>query len=1454
MTPPIFISHATADKHQFVTELRETLEDHDLPVWEDVRELRGGDSLKREIADAIEAARHFIFVLSPQTQNSSWVRRELKLALEVEERRRKTDGYRVVPLLLPGVEPTALELWFDDDERLGERVNVGPGGVSEALSRILAALGERAPEAQAKPQVVKAQPLEELVLYLSDPRIVETEGKRRAQATAFLHYEPADQTKRNVGSRRFTFSAPLGPIETDRLRWYLEDYFLWPTDIFQQQAAEIEKNLPQWGQLLYQAATVAASSQEPLNAWRQASAGGERRFSVSVDSEPPEGADDKTQAAMQEAASELLSLPWELLHDGRSYLFHGKNEVRVRRRMPNRNNSDPLPLGSLPIRILLVSPRPEQTGVGYIDHRASALPLVEAIASLGELVALTILPEPTLPALEKALQDAAEAKKPFDVVHFDGHGIYDKQRGLGGLCFEDPSDADKLEERAAKIIYADKLAEIARDHRIPLVFLEACQTAMQAEAPTSVAAKLLQEGVASVVAMSHSVLVETARRFVTVFYRELAQGRRVGAAMLAGQRELHNDDWRGEIMGAGALRLQDWFVPVLFQEELDPQLVTQIPSEAAQDLARKRRKLSLGELPVLPHKFQGRSRELLALERLLYRESYAVVLGAGGEGKTTLAVELARWLVQSGRFRQAAFVSLETYTDARSVLDALAHQLLPEGKNWSVAVKGERETLQQIERALRDKPTIIVLDNWESVLPDADGNAPAPLAELLDLCAKLMEADKRTRLVCTSRERLPAPFHAPHRVRPLGRLDKRDAISLLREVMRQHKIAPKSDDPGRTPDEIAHLVEAVNRHARALTLLAPHIHSLGVNATAQDLANILARHEAEHPGERENSLYASVELSLRRLPAALRQQARALAVFHGGAQMNVLAVALGDDINDTEGARTLASALMAVGLGQDAGDEHLRFDPALPLYLLREMDAAEQEAARTRWAAGMKALTSFLYQQRSQDTALSARLTQWETPNLLALLDWVAAHAAPEETVDLARQMEELLAPLGRTPAMASATRIRERAANRLDEWSHARFNAESAAIDRLLESGNLNAAYQAAQRILHNSRAVGATAYPDAAYDLAMAHFRLGRVLWMGGAAAEALEPLAEAHSRFQALADAGATDAAHMASAAIAERGGCLLDLGRLDEAAVAYEDASKRAEKLDSKRNVAVNKLQFGTVRKNQRRYQEALDSYQEAQDSFAALGEPSMVATAWHQIGIVHRQAKSWAASEQAYQQSLTIWTQQKNAPNEAASLGELGNLYDAQSRLEEAVTCYRKAADIYARLEQDRYEGVARSNLANMLIKLHRYDEARFEMHRAIKCKQPYGHAAEPWKTWAILCNLEQAIGNALAAAEARARAIAAYRAYRADGGENMDPAARLCALVAYAFANDAAAEASAQLDKYAAQVDEPWAKALLPKLQAILRGARDPSLAADPALYYDDAAELELLLARLNGS
>jgi tetratricopeptide (TPR) repeat protein len=673
----------------------------------------------------------------------------------------------------------------------------------------------------------------------------------------------------------------------------------------------------------------------------------------------------------------------------------------------------------------------------------------------------------------------------------------------------------------------------------------------------------------------------------------------------------------------------------------------------------------------------------------------------------------------------------------------------------------------------------------------------------------------------------------------------------VEQVLAEQGLAPAETDPGQTPEEIAELVEAVNNHARALVLLAPEIARRGVAATTENLHRLLAELDKKHPGDRQNSLYASLELSLRRLPPQMREQVKTLAPFHGGAHLQVWDYVLDTGPDDVTTVQNLASALIDVGLAQAMDYGHLRLDPALPAYLWAQLAPTEQEEVQSRWAEGMGQLANFLYEQRSQDAQLAQQLGLLELPNLLALLEWAQGHTTPEEVVNLATRIEQLLAPLGQPQALARVVSLRERAAQALGGWSHARFIAERQKIERLLAGGNPQAAYNATQQLLQQCLAAGEAAYRGAPYDIAVAHFQLGRVLSQGGQAEAALTPLAEAQRRFETLAEGGDPAAAGMAFKTLTEIGDCLKGLGQLDKAATTYLESIDRAEKLDDKRGVAINRFQLGAVRRGQRRYAEALDIYDGSRQIFERLGEPGMVATAWHQIGTVHRQARQFDQAERAYRQSLGIWVQEKIPQYEAASLAELGILYDQWDRLEEAVTFHRQAADIYVELQDLAHEGAVRNNIANTLLKLSRYDEARRELQRAIECKQPFGYAAESWKTWAILYNLEQTTGNPQAAAQARQQAVAAYLAYRRAGGESQNNAAGLFRMVWQAIQQANTGEAEQTLTKYLGPDAEPRAKVVVPKLQAILAGERSLALADDPALDYDDAVELRLLLEAL---
>jgi tetratricopeptide (TPR) repeat protein len=401
---------------------------------------------------------------------------------------------------------------------------------------------------------------------------------------------------------------------------------------------------------------------------------------------------------------------------------------------------------------------------------------------------------------------------------------------------------------------------------------------------------------------------------------------------------------------------------------------------------------------------------------------------------------------------------------------------------------------------------------------------------------------------------------------------------------------------------------------------------------------------------------------------------------------------------------SLARELIATGLATPNRYNHLTLNPALCPYLrgLRgRMDAAEREALTARWVAAMREYVRFLVQQSDQNAEVAATLTVLELPNLFALLDLVQRAGDAEATIDLATRLYSLLQDAGKPRLIERVGQVRDAAAAALgDVWNHARYQTMDNRIDQQLAGGRLREAFDGAQQLLQRARAAGEHAYPGADYDLAMAHFTLARVLNTAGGAEQALPLLDEARQRFEAVAKARANKAAErMASVCFAEQGDCLRNLGRLDEAAAAYEERIRRGGELGDDRGVAVGKIQLGTVRMLQRRYPDALAAYAEARERFTQLDEPGSVATVWHQTGMVHQEAGQPEAAEDCYRKSLAINVRLGDVDGQVGTLNQLGLLYDnALGRTEEAVAFFRQAADKYVESRDQAKEGVVRSNL------------------------------------------------------------------------------------------------------------------------------------------------------------
>ncbi len=105
----VFLCHATEDK-QAAQELASAMTRLGAEIWFDEREIRVGDSIVQKIEDGLETVSHLIVLLSENSVNKPWVRKELSLALmrQLSQRAIKVLPFRLddctIPLILADIK------------------------------------------------------------------------------------------------------------------------------------------------------------------------------------------------------------------------------------------------------------------------------------------------------------------------------------------------------------------------------------------------------------------------------------------------------------------------------------------------------------------------------------------------------------------------------------------------------------------------------------------------------------------------------------------------------------------------------------------------------------------------------------------------------------------------------------------------------------------------------------------------------------------------------------------------------------------------------------------------------------------------------------------------------------------------------------------------------------------------------------------------------------------------------------------------------------------------------------------------------------------------------------------------------------------------------------------------------------------------------------------------------
>ncbi|MFP4322910.1 MAG: CHAT domain-containing protein [Anaerolineales bacterium] len=244
-------------------------------------------------------------------------------------------------------------------------------------------------------------------------------------------------------------------------------------------------------------------------------------------------------------AGRLASLPWEFLRDPNvDFLALSRQTplVRYNEQLVNlqRLQSD------LPLRVMVMISAPE--GLPAVDEASERRNMLRATANLRDqgLVELTFVEDASLRTLQRELRQGE-----YHVFHYIGHGYYDEKTEVGTLILEDP-----VQHREPYPVRGEELArELHEEQTLRLVVLNTCHgAAHDVRDPFSgVASSLVKRGIPAVVAQQFEITDQAAIAFSEEFYRAVAEGMALEAAVAEGRRAI-----------ATTLQNTEWATPVLF--------------------------------------------------------------------------------------------------------------------------------------------------------------------------------------------------------------------------------------------------------------------------------------------------------------------------------------------------------------------------------------------------------------------------------------------------------------------------------------------------------------------------------------------------------------------------------------------------------------------------------------------------------------------------------------------------------------------------------------------------------------------------------------------------------------------------------------------------------------------------------------------------------------------------